>query len=168
MGETFDLMEIKSYLSVEEMNYLGGSVSISYYNDKDEEVKIGNSIIYIFELDDWIRVLDRADSISGDVFYVIESLYRTLEAENMYGRLMIIDEMIMSKKSDSLGARISFLEKIIEYVNLLGIENIGFMNEAICKELSNNGEYINNFIGLGFRPILMKESNHYTLVKISY
>jgi hypothetical protein len=156
--------KVESYLANDEMNYLGGSISISYFYE-DKEVKIGHSSVYIFQLDYWIEVLDRADSITGDVLYVVESLYNTIEAENMFGRLLIIDEMSMVKNFDSLESRVRFLEKIMDYFELLGIENISFINEAICKDSVHNGKYINKYVSLGFRPILKKGFHHFTMVK---
>lgn len=168
LNDLFHYVVTESHLTRDEdMNFLEGTISLSHFDENGEEIKIGYSVVYIFEIYDWIEILDQADSISGDVMYVISSLLDTIEAENMHGNIMVIDELYLEKSYDALEYRIFILEKVMNYSNSLNVRNVSFMNEAICKEKELYGEYLNQYINLGFRPILEKGSKHFILTKLN-
>lgn len=85
----------------------------------------------------------------------------------MYGNIMVIDELYLEEANDTFKNRLLALKKIIDYSNSLKVQNIGFINEAICKEKELYGNYMNGYLSLGFRPILEKESKHFVLIKLN-
>jgi hypothetical protein len=166
-----DITEIKQYVILRshlfensEMDYLSGSITIAQF-EEDEEIDMGSASVYIFQIDEWSEMLDKADSISGDVLYVMNSIINTTDVDGMYGQLLIIDEMLMDETFDSFEMRILFLERIINFSNKLGVNNIIFMNEAICKDSEKKGFYLNEYLSLGFKPIMNTDSDSVTLIK---
>ncbi|MFN2778436.1 hypothetical protein ACINLE_04645 [Bacillus sp. z60-18] len=153
-----------------EYDYLYGSIEIlCCLEEKDEliEINVGSSQVFLLQIEDWDSMYNIADSISGDVLYVMETLGQAIDNDDIYGKLLIIDEMFLKDSFESFEVRIMFLEKIIKKVSLLGVECVAFMNEAICKNQSEDvkASYLNEYLSLGFKPLVNKDYQHICLFK---
>jgi hypothetical protein len=149
-----------------DFNYLYGTISMqNYSSEKDETESIASSLIYI--LKDQGNLLDVADSISGDILFVAEAVKEMFGGMDLCSNYAFLDELTICKKAiDSLKLRSFFLNKVINYLKWINIDSFSFLNEAVCKDSSEdvNGKYLNRYLKLGCRPIMHRcDKNHIIL-----
>ncbi|HEY5583058.1 MAG TPA: hypothetical protein VIK78_01030 [Ruminiclostridium sp.] len=146
----------------DEANALQVYGSLDLINIETNESKlVGHALLYIFNefmVDSWNELIDNADSISGDVVEVIDVLYSAKENEEIYGLIAVLDHIEILKEYRKIGYSNELLDKILDYLEYIGITYVGLIPARIYdnKVVENEKNAIQYYISKGFKPIARK------------
>lgn len=126
--------------------------------ENDETKLIGYANLYIFNeyrVDSWNELIDKADSISGDVLKVIDVLSRAKNNQEISGLIAVLDHIEIDERYRGKGNCSELVDKILEYLEYINAGYIGLIPARIYndKVVHNEDKAINYYIKKGFKPI---------------
>lgn len=142
-----------------EGNYLNISAVLKMHNiENDEEKILGYANIYLFNefmVDTWESLLYISDSISGDVLEVMYVLEKAKENEDIFGLIVVIDNIEIYNSYRNNGYGSILLDKIIEYFSYINVNYIGLIPARIYSDrtVNNEDKAIQYYINKGFKPL---------------
>ncbi|MTK10606.1 MAG: hypothetical protein F8N39_00350 [Clostridiaceae bacterium] len=126
--------------------------------ENEEEKDIGFASLYIFNeyrVNSWDDLIDNADSISGDVLEVIETLSTANENDEIFGLIAVLDHIEINKEYRNKGYSTEFLDKIAEYLEYIGVTYVGLIPARVYEDkvIQNDEGAMKYYINYGFVPI---------------
>src|SRR5690625_1045473 len=107
MTDTY--LEIDFYSSIDdESKFIEYNVEInSVHLDSFKRIQIGSAKFYlinVYRYPSWSDVIYSADSISGDLLFIIDSLTNMIEDESdFFGLLAVLDSLMIDEEYQGLG-----------------------------------------------------------------